>query len=574
LDITIKINKNGVFERKIMPFVLLLFLALVFAFCAFYLFTGYYHLVNWYNGLNDCYYKKDSWTTNFFTNKLKDQGNVFCITGMLIAVVGGFYVKRYIDQKKRVLPEQVVITVKWIDVALAGVLLLVTTIAWLWGSSLVYPSNDEVFSAVNCAGIHPFQTMSYYMLPNNHILFNLINSIVFHSYGDKVASGRVISLVCYWGIALVSFSWLKSLLRNRWLALIAAVALCFQFPIWGFGAQARGYELLALMEWGAFISLFKYLFSGEPKWLHIYVVACGLGYFTVPSFLSFHLGICLFALLYQAFSRSLDVRFWKFQAAGMLFVFLLYLPCLCFSGRGAMVGNQFIMAYQTRAEFLASIVPMAQNYLDYLFFNLITPNHELDFLLFLLPLCLLFFRKNKFAMSIGLFYIAMWVAVILLTVKMKIFPFDRSLTGQFSISLCIIVYTVYLLLTSLSEKIKLLFIGQILFSLFLILLIANYIKNGKDNMNHYLCHFQVNVWYDLMLRDCVRAVPPGSSIAFSDESFYLRYLFTQNGYKTSKCTSGGEAYFVQSKDDPTLPDITSNYAQFKDTNGFIIYKKR
>jgi len=50
---------------------------------------------------------------------------------------------------------------------------------WIWGNKMAMPAYDEVFSAQNAAGIHPFQCVSYYMLPNNHLLFNLLNGLFF-----------------------------------------------------------------------------------------------------------------------------------------------------------------------------------------------------------------------------------------------------------------------------------------------------------------------------------------------------------------------------------------------------------
>ena len=262
MSITLKINKTGLFFSRIIPVAAILFFAAIAVFCVFYLFTGYYHLINWFNGLNGCYYRHAYWTNDFFTGKTKVAGNIYCLIALLLCFIGGGYSGRVLigKQKLNVISDKSAVSVPFtisvpsIDVALTGVLILFTTILWFYGTSLVYPSNDEVFSAVNCASLHPFQTVVYYMLPNNHILFNLINNLFFHSFTDKVATGRFISLVCYWGIAIISFSWIRNLIHKKWLAFLVSVTLLLQFPVWGFATQARGYELLLLLEWGAFVS--------------------------------------------------------------------------------------------------------------------------------------------------------------------------------------------------------------------------------------------------------------------------------------------------------------------------------
>jgi len=62
---------------------------------------------------------------------------------------------------------------------LAGVLMLGAGL-WAWGATQVPPAYDEVFSAVYCAGNESLlATWSYYILPNNHVLFNLLNGGLF-----------------------------------------------------------------------------------------------------------------------------------------------------------------------------------------------------------------------------------------------------------------------------------------------------------------------------------------------------------------------------------------------------------
>ena len=558
----------------------ILFFAAIVVFCVFYLFTGYYHLINWFNGLNGCYYRHAYWTNDFFTGKTKVAGNIYCLIALLLCFIGGGYSVRVLIGKqtlnvisdKSAVSVPIIISVSSIDVALTGVLILLTTIMWFYGTSLVYPSNDEVFSAVNCASFHPFQTVAYYMLPNNHILFNLINNLFFHSFTDKVATGRFISLVCYWGIAIISFVWLRNLIQKKWIAILVSVTLLLQFPVWGFATQARGYELLLLLEWGAFVSLFRYFFTRQKRWLYIISTCCIAGYFTVPTFLYFHLAIILFTVFWQLKNKKADFQFWKSQMAVSFIVFLVYLPCLCFSGISAISGNQYVSAYQNNKEFIADALPMFSNYLDYFLFNFIANYHQADILLFLLPICLFFLGKDRFAIFLGCFYIALWFSVLLITLKMRIFPFDRAMAGQLSISLVVVIYTFYLLTVRLAEKLKVIGFHWLVMPLLCAGLSFNFVRKGQLNMNHYLCHFQVNDWHDLMMEKIANSIPKDCSVAFSDESFYLYYLSTQKGLHTTKCSTASEDYFIN-LNEPFPPGISEHYTLFKTAGDYYIYKK-
>ena len=580
MSITLKINKTGLFFSRIIPVAAILFFAAIAVFCVFYLFTGYYHLINWFNGLNCCFYRHANWTNDFFNGKTKEAGNIYCLIALLLCIIGGWYVIRSLIKKRKKIgsikklpnPDLFIISVSAIDAALSGVLILITTIMWFYGTSLVYPSNDEVFSAVNCASLHPFQTIAYYMLPNNHILFNLINNLFFHYFTDKVATGRFISLVCYWGIALTSFAWLRNLFHKRWLAFLVAVTLLLQFPVWGFATQARGYELLLLVEWGVIICLFRYYFKGQKRWLYIISACCIAGYFTVPTFLYFHLAIILFSFFCQLKNKKADFLFWKFQMAIVFIVFLLYLPCLCFSGMSSIIGNKYVTPYQDNKEFIADFIPVINNYLDYSFFNFITSNHQVDGVLFLLPLALFFYTKSKTAVFMSRFYFSVWLAILFLTFRMRIFPIDRALAGQFSITLVIVIYTVYLLAGTVADRLKIKVLSCILLSLFLVSISFNFILNGRIHINHYLCHFPVNAWHDLMEKG-IKTLPNGSSAAFSDESFYLYYLSTQKGLLTTKCSTANEDYFIN-LNEPFPAGIAEHFEAYNTVGDFYIYKRK
>ncbi|MGZ3873322.1 MAG: hypothetical protein ACXVJD_10410, partial [Mucilaginibacter sp.] len=247
-------------------------LMLSLLFCVIFLLTDYNRLSHWYIGLGQTFYRLHFWRVDFFTPETKKDGNLFCIAGLLACVILLAFLYRRRQQEK-VNPR-----LNHRNLLPAIFLILSGIAAWWCGNSLVRPAFDEVFSAVNCAALPPFQALSYYMLPNNHILFNLLNGLFFHFAPDKVFTGRLISLACYLSLIALMFSWLLNLFKNGFLAVAATLALMLQFPVWGFSFQARGYELCTLAAWLAFFALSRYSLFNSARWLNIYVAACVTGY--------------------------------------------------------------------------------------------------------------------------------------------------------------------------------------------------------------------------------------------------------------------------------------------------------
>jgi len=96
------------------------------------------------------------------------------------------------------------------------------------------------------------------MLPNNHVLFNVLNGALFGGLRDAsllVLTGRMLSGLAYAGTLGVVY-WLgRGLTGRRWAGAGLAALAGVQFSLWGFGFQARGYALYALLHWVAVATL-------------------------------------------------------------------------------------------------------------------------------------------------------------------------------------------------------------------------------------------------------------------------------------------------------------------------------
>jgi len=127
---------------------------------------------------------------------------------------------------------------------------------------------------------------------------------------------------------------------------------------------------------------------------------------------------------------------------------------------------------------------------------------------------------------------------------------DRALQGQFSVTLALTIYAVYLASTVLARKTNIRFLPAVICPLFMVFLSANYINKDRVHITHYQCHFGVNIWNKLLTDGINENIPKGSSVAFSDESFYFYYLCRKAGYNVTKCPRGNEQYLIKLRGEP------------------------
>lgn len=500
---------------------------------------------------------------------------MYCIAAMIIAIGGISYILKRIRTKDLILKYPLVISYDTGNILPVIIALASTTALWLWGNKMALPAYDEVFSAQNAAGINPFQCISYYMQPNNHLFFNFVNNILFHPSIDKVITGRVISLFAYSGFIVVIFFLFKQLIKNRWLALLVSITLANQFFIWGFSFQARGYELYLLTEWGSFISLFSYLVSAQKRWLYVNLLCIAFGYFCLPSMLYIHAAQLLFVCLHQLVYKKKEILFWKYQVAAGLLSFLFYLPTLSFSGMESITHNNYVapMGFKTVSAFLAWVLPYFRTYIGHIFSNIQWHGINFSITLVFLPFILLLARKNKPYFLFGLFYLCMWVTFFLIASAMKRVPFERNLIGHYSITFAGVILVVYWLSGIVSKGAVSVAFKWVLFPAFLTLFIIHFIRTDKIFLKDTLYEYNVNEGYNFK-KNWLSIIPSGCTVACSDEEFYATYICRKNGCIVSRCPTGNENYFVKYVSEQLPPAYVDRYELINDTWGYQIYRRK
>ncbi len=269
--------------------------------------------------------------------------------------------------------------------------------------------------------------------------------------------------------------------------------------------------------------------------------------------------------------------FWKSQALALAITYLLYLPSLCFSGLTALAGNGYVapmngFRQKSLAAFVQWMWGTVQSYIGHIFSDIHLGGVSFDLLLYFVPLLLLFRRNNKLSRLFGAFYLAMWLVFFLLVIIMKRLPFERNLIVHYSITLAGVILVLEWLTTALSKNAKL----QLPLSIILAILIAwfsfHFFTTNESFIKVTLYEHDVNQTYK-ELSEGLDYIPSGSTVAFSDESFFYRYVCMKNGCMISNCPSGNEMYYVKENYEQMPQTLAEKYSLAKQLGDHAIYKK-
>lgn len=534
---------------RILYAICLLFLVLVASICVFYLLSSYQYLTLWYQQLDCCLYHKEDWSLDFFNSKTRTVGIFIGVTAIAISFCGIIFLLSTGFRRKLVR----LIEHREIRISSVAILsfFLVFIAAWcfsIWGNGLVRPAVDEQFSAMYASGSHPFVAWSYYMLPNNHVLFNVLNSLFFF-VEDKVASGRIISQICYAFTGWIMLWWMQALLKNYFLSTLATLILLLQLHTWGFGFQARGYALYELAEWAALASIWRYYTSTEPWSLILFFLACVVGFCTIPSFLYWYTGLMLLAMIVMMYQRKIDFRFVSIQCAVFVTTLLFYSPALLFSGWSAIAENKYVTVGR-QVGFFSEFTEVLKYY-PYAIVSTIVPFKQwLSYTLTAIPL-FLFFSKLKEKRQVGLIVVALVFSFIGMVFLMKRYPFPRNLNGHLSVLLAgiltILLPTIDVILKTVIRKLKChhKYAWAILF-LPVAMLVFTMLRANNKEIDFELYGTYTNGPFEERQK-FLQTLPKEATLAL-EGAFLYYYPARTLGINVKKCSSGLEDYLIIPRD--------------------------
>lgn len=527
------------------------FCSLAAVFSLFYLLHDYERLARWYLSLNPCIYRGAQWQQAFFTPQVKAAGNYYAVAALLVIAGLSGYLAWARGRTKTIASPPATSPGKG-EFGFRALLAATGVALWVFSNGATRPAYDEIFSAVHCAGAHPFQALSYYMLPNNHLFFNTLNSLSFWAE-DKVWSGRLLSLAAFLVFQQLVFLWLRRKMPLAQ-ALGAALLLSLAFPTLGFASQARGYGLHLMAGWLAFGAFQRYEESGNKASSEWMVWGIFLGYATLPSFLYFHLALAGYGLYAQLSRRRFDAGLWTGHAAALGLVFVFYLPVLCFSGWEALAGNKYVrMGEQSPADFLPQLAGLLPFFADYSFYGLFGGNKVLLLLAYAAPLGFVFSAKKEWR-QMAVFYLLLWTSAALVVILMKKIPFSRNLIIQYSASQAVMVYFLYVVCTSWKRA----FPGQVLYWALTGALGLYFGFRFPKVAGEQLYFNRANAIFEANSRD-IGLLPKDAAIAFSDESFYWYYLCRKAGYRAWLCPQGGENWWVKRISEPVPENMPQDF---------------
>lgn len=555
-----------------------------------YLLTPYAVLRDWYLALTPNLYRAATWPRDFFTPTVKAQGNWFCAGGLALLVVAlmGWLSPPFWPLYK---PENKVITsaqtpgtplIARADWPYLAGLLAAATGLWGWGAAHLPPAYDEVFSALYSAGSGSgFVAWSYYMLPNNHLLFNVLNEKLFGWFASPatlLSTGRLLSGAAYVATVGVVYCTLAGLVRRRPLAAGLALLAAVQYSLWGFGSQARGYALYGLMHWLAVATLLRYWQRPTPgrRWGNAAAVA--VGYATVPTFLFYHVAQLLAAVGVQVRRQQLDKRFWWAQANALGVVYWFYLPALCFSGLKALSENHYVRPrHGPLLTFITFAWPHFRAYASYCF-GTAGLGEAVGYGLTLLPLVLLFWPRPVAGAGrawpwrqLALLY-ALWLLVLAAaTLRLQVLVFPRNLLGLFSVGLVLGLLALGVLLSCWRRWAGL--AAPLVLGLWLG---GRFLQRNPVKDPSALYNSKVLSDYQLGLKR-VATLPATGTRSFSEESFYPYFLSQQAGqlaphpaHRPVRATD----YFITAPNDQLPAALAAAYAPVDTVGGYRLYRRR
>lgn len=514
-----------------------------------YIAADYEGAAAWYRNLNPYFYRNASWQDAFFTPSVFSKGKIVAGAAIAVATACSLYFRRAVTARRHWH-----FNFMWSKADTWSVLILwgFQSLAWSWGMLHAVPAYDEAFSAMNCAMMHPFQCASYYMLPNNHVLFNLLN-VPFAGIGnDPVLSARIISGI--FGLTLTPFlyRWIKSYTRRSLTAVAMVAVLLLQFPVWAFGFQGRGYMLYTLCTWVAFISAQHYFRYRDRNVLPIHVIATVAGFWTLPSYLYWEFAICIYALGVAVRDKQFDLPFIRSGILAAALVFLAYSPVLCFSGLGSITENQYVSGDKMPvAEYLPKLVEEIDSGIRYAFSWELEGSSYIYLLAFLVPVGLAtLLRRAKLFSALGFAWIS-WFALVAFVLVSQRFPFHRSLIAHVSLLLAVALLSVDALLRRLpgvfqrtrNPVFPALSLGVgIYFCLF-----------NAEKINYNIYFYPADARYN-SIQAAVNRLPRGAVTGFSDESFYWKYLCRKRGLASSDRPETHATHYVYIPGQEPLPE--------------------
>jgi 4-amino-4-deoxy-L-arabinose transferase-like glycosyltransferase len=318
---------------------------------------------------------------------------------------------------------------------------------------------DEMLTYMSFSGKGLLADITYYPVPNNHILYNIVASFFLILPIDTLIAIRLPNILLSFISTYYVFK-LASLIFNNRAAIIVSAIFAFSFSFIMYSVQARGYGFFLFFA-VALLYSFARLVSGqnEKKYIIVYAISAILGAYTMPTFIYILFPVALLLFIYAVFNHRVISKgsFFKIHTAIGLLTFLLYLPLFVVNGWNVFQKAEELGVKPIQPPYTnANIISHLQDTWGYLMSGInITPYILILFAGVLLIAAIRGATAQRYIMWLMLLLIISPVLIILLQ---KSIPFPRTwsyLMLPLAISVGLITETIFISVKSINEKKKL-----------------------------------------------------------------------------------------------------------------------
>ena len=207
---------------------------------------------------------------------------------------------------------------------------------------------DEAWTYLNFTSQGLATAISYYPLPNNHVLHTVLTVLSCNLPFGTTINLRLPSLFMA-SLTAVVFGYSTFRLFGKRIALLLLPVFSLLFPVAYYSYLSRGYMLVLLAFIICFYSSLRLVenecsFSAAAKYNRLLMIGGIIGLYTMPSFV-YPLFCCVsFVMVYWLINgeKRLMWQLMKLNVISALVVFLLYSPIILRSGWSALTNNEMV----------------------------------------------------------------------------------------------------------------------------------------------------------------------------------------------------------------------------------------
>lgn len=183
--------------------------------------------------------------------------------------------------------------------------------------------NDEIYTIQKFSSRGLITSLSDYHVPNNHIFFNVLNTLIPKKNAFDPLQARMVSIV-----AIIITFLLTLVIGKRKigfsLSLTVLVLLTLSAPLMKLIFQARGYGLIFVFTIINCYLIYQYVIKDTSRFLTVFVIINLLAVWTIPSYLMYTLSLLLAIFILTTNKKN---TFYSGLVLGTLII-LVHIPVL------------------------------------------------------------------------------------------------------------------------------------------------------------------------------------------------------------------------------------------------------